>query len=368
LHLAINLLGYAPPPCPWQLDYSAALVPRLLARPEFERVSLLASPFGAEHWRSLATGHCSLLEVSGLDERKRRRFHAERLVLPRMLRELGADCVFAPLGGSMLHPSAHDGGVPVRYVYRLPSLAYQLEPWRFSLLEQMFYSSTIPASCRAADLVIVDHPEMARAASDFGIAPSARIATVQPASDPPPQSADAPLPSGLPPGRYVLAAGDDPGGALERRLAELIAQTQLPRGWEDLRFVWCGRRSSESPAADNPRLTIHPTLEPAQYWALLRNCTLLLCLGSGESGLPPLRQALALGCPVLAVETPAHQSIAQQGAQYCALRGLASAASALAVLLADGVLREELGQRALARGRQLSWELSCEQITAHLCS
>jgi hypothetical protein len=367
LHLAVNLLGYAPPPSPWQLDYSAALLPHLLAQPQFTRVSLLVTPFGAEHWRRYGSDRCAIIEVSGLDERKRRRFHAERYVLPRMLHELEAAAVFAPLGGSMLHPR-QESGHSVRYVYRLPSLAYQLEPWRFSLLEQMFYSSTIPASCRAADLVIVDHPEMARAAAEVGIAPSSHISTVQPAALLPPAPASAELPAGLASGRFVLAAGDDPGGALERRLSELIAQMQLPRGWEDLRFVWCGRRSAESAGTAHPRLEIFESLEPPQYWALLRHCTLLLCLGSGESGLPPLRQALALGRPVLAVETPVQQAIAGQGAAYCALRGLASAASALANLLGDSELRAELAKKSLARGAEFSWQGASAQITQHLCT
>ena len=106
MHLAISLLGYAPPARPWHGDYCAGIVPALLKLPEIERAMLLVTPYGHRHWQHLADERVQLVIVEGLDERKRRRFYAERYVLPAMLRSLAPDAVFAPLGGSLLQREA----------------------------------------------------------------------------------------------------------------------------------------------------------------------------------------------------------------------------------------------------------------------
>ena len=84
MHLAVSLLGYAPPARPWHGDYCAGILPPLLAQPEVTQTTLLVTPYGYRHWRHLASERVALLQVEGLDERKRRRFYAERYILPGM--------------------------------------------------------------------------------------------------------------------------------------------------------------------------------------------------------------------------------------------------------------------------------------------
>lgn len=367
MQLAVSLLGYAPASFPWQADYAAALVPRLIERASFMggRVCLLVTPLGRSHWEAQARAGAELAEVAGLDERKRRRFYAERYILPGMLRELGVDRVFAPLGGALLHPPEHEGARP-RYVYRLQSLAYLNEPWRYSLLEQMFYSSVIPPSCRSADAVLTDHEALADDAARRGLAPRPRFRAVHPGVTF--AEADASLPAGLEPGRYLFAAGDDATGALARRLTAICEHALLPPGWERARVVWCGRQLAGEPPRLGERVLWLPDCPAGQYRALLGHCAVALCLSDSESGLVPLRQALALGKPALAADTPAARSIALDSAHFASAQHSAEPASALASLLGSPELRAQLSSRALERARFFDWDNAAQAVLGLLAA
>lgn len=363
MHLAVNLLGYAPAALPWQADYCAALLPRLIQK-LFEqaapaRVSLFVTPLGQAHWQSLAGRGVEIVEVAGLDERKRRRFYAERYVLPGRLREGAADVVFAPLGGALLHPPEHEGARP-RYIYRLQSLAYLNEPWRFSLLEQMFYSSIIPPSCRAADAVLTDNEALAADAARHGLAPRQRFRAVHPGVTF--AEADASLPEGLEPGRYLFAAGDDATGALARRLSALCEHALLPAGWEAVPVVWCGRQLASDPPRLPERVRQLDDCPAGPYRALLENCAIALCLSDSDSGLVPLRQALALGRAVIAADSEAGRAVAGEAACFVSPQHSAEAASALASLLGSPASRAEMAARAKERAPVFSWDAAAQAV------
>jgi hypothetical protein len=356
MHLAVSLLGYAPPARPWHGDYCAGILPPLLARKEVTRTTLLVTPYGFRHWQHFAGERVQLQQVDGLDERKRRRFYAERYILPGMLRELKPDAVFAPLGGSMLQPGAC-------YVYRLASLAYLLEPERFSLLEQLFYGKTIPASCRAADCVVVDYAALATASADRAIAGKDKVAVVPAgyeAVQRTPAAASASIPVS---GRYVVLLGGDEDPQLPRLLSGIAQHSRLPRGWEDTTFVCLTRQASD---VTGPRLLAIEEAPHNVYRDLLAGAKLALCLGTGDSSHAGLRHALAAGLPVIAADTAAARDIAGEAAVFVPPYELAETASTLAVLLADDSQRSELGSKAVALSTAHGWEHAAEKIAALL--
>jgi hypothetical protein len=370
MHLAVSLLGYAPPARPWHGDYCAGILPPLLARAEVTRATLLVTPYGYRHWQHLASDCVKLQRVEGLDERKRRRFYAERYILPAMLRDLRPDAVFAPLGGALLQPAA-------RYVYRLASLAYLQEPERFSLLEQLFYGKTIPASCRVADCVVVDYPALATVAADRALVAKERIAVVASGYAPVQRvgathastenrsgsstTGDARVAPTI--GRYVVLLGGDDDPQLPKMLSGLTAHARLPRGWEDTTFVCLTRQAG---AVTGPRVLAIEEAPPGVYRDLLAGAQLALCLTAGDSGLAGLRHALAAGLPVIAADTPATRDIAGDSAVYVPPYELAETASVLAVLLADETQRSELAEQSTRLGQGRGWDEAAQQIAAIL--
>ncbi|MDQ3022806.1 MAG: hypothetical protein M3R04_00245 [bacterium] len=362
MHLAISLLGYAPPARPWHGDYCAGILPSLLADPQVERATLLVTPYGRRQWQHLAAESITLQLVEGLDERKRRRFYAERYILPHMLRDLAPDAVFAPLGGALLHPG-------MRYVYRLASLGYLQEPEHFSVLEQLFYGKTIPASCRSADLIVVDHSALADVAVNRGMTGKDRLRVV---------AAGFELPGGngvtagenaakttgdgahaTMTGKYILCLGGDDDHLLPRLLSGLLAHTRLPRGWEDLTFVCLGRQAG---SVHGPRLLAIEDAPQSVYASLLQGASAALCLSPGESSLPALRHALGAGLPTIAADTPALRAVAGAGALYVAPHELTETASALAVLLGDQRQRADLSAEALQRSSTTTWLAAARQV------
>jgi len=356
MHVAVSLLGYAPPARPWLGDYCAGVLPPLLAAPQIERATLLVTPFGYRYWQALASERVQLRLVEGLDERKRRRFYAERYILPHMLRELQPDAVFAPLGGSLIQPEA-------RYIYRLATLAYLQEPEHFSLLEQLFYGKTIPASCKVADVIAVDHAALGEAAAERNLASRDRIHIAPPGYALPWQAAGGATTTAgggpLPPARYVLLLAGEENAQLTRLLSGLLTHTRLPRGWEETTFVCLGRQAGE---VSGPRLLAIEEAPAEVYQQLLSGAALALCLDSSDAALPALWQTLGAGLPVIAVDTPASRSIGGGAAIYVPPNELTETASALAVLLADDKQRSELGNKAGELAQTNTWKAAAQHV------
>jgi glycosyltransferase involved in cell wall biosynthesis len=312
--------------------------------------------------------------VEGLDERKRRRFYAERYILPGMLRELAPDAVFAPLGGSLLQAAVAGTAArptgqaarPTRYVYRLASLAYLQEAERFSPLEQLFYGKTIPASCRSADRVLVDHSALADSAADRGLAGRRALTVVAPGYAPAGQAAAADRHDGQShqaDQRSILLLGGDDDVQLPKLWSGLTAHARLPRGWADATYVCLSRQAG---SVSGPRLLAVEDAPAESYARFLSSASAALCLSASDSALPSLRHALACGLPVLAADTPALRAVAGDAALYVPPYELADTASALAVLLADDNLRTELGSKAQQLAGERTWQNAAQQIATLL--
>jgi glycosyltransferase involved in cell wall biosynthesis len=364
MHLAVSLLGYAPPVRPWQGDYCAGILPALLKDPGLSQATLLVTPYGRQHWTHLESERIRLRLVEGLDERKRRRFYAERYILPGMLRELSPDAVFAPLGGALLQPNT-------RYIYRLASLAFLEEPERFSMLEQLFYGKTIPASCKAADAVVVDHEVLAGSVASRGITSRDRVHMIEPGADGPPaapESADAAKAeadldesgerTAEQPGRatisgkYVVCFAGETDVQLPRLLSGLLQHARLPRDWDYATFICLGRLAGQ---VRGPRLLAVEDAPAEVYWSLLHGAAAALSLSTSDSAVTSVRHAQSEGLPLIVADTPVARAVAGEAAVYVPPYELADTASALAVLLGDEPQRRELSESARRRSNKHTW-------------
>ena len=160
-------------------------------------------------------------------------------------------------------------------------------------------------------------------------------------------------------------------GSLEPRknLTTLLEAFAAVRRRLDVQLVLVGRRGwlyepiferiSTLGLASHIRVVenLPPAMLPAVYSAAG-----VLALPSLYEGFGlPVLEAMACGCPVVASDRPALPEVVGEAGLLIPAEDAGALAAALAGVLSDGRLREDLRRRGLARAREFSWQRTARE-------
>lgn len=163
---------------------------------------------------------------------------------------------------------------------------------------------------------------------------------------------------------YILAVGDL---TVQKNYAVLIqAVAELPG--VPLKIV--GQPVDEAYAGElaslvdrlglKDRVTLLGRVEPQELAELYRRCRLFVFPSTVETFGNPLVEAMASGCAILCSNAAAMPEILGNAGRYCEPKNSADWVRNLNALWNDNELRNDLGQRALARSKQFSWDATAE--------
>ncbi len=167
--------------------------------------------------------------------------------------------------------------------------------------------------------------------------------------------------SQLPPPGFVLAVGTlEPRKNLPRLVQaydSLDADIQRAHplvvvgalGWETGETVQALRALGE-------RCVMLGHISDAALAELYRRCAVFCYPSLGEGFGLPVLEAMAAGAPVLTSNVSSLPEVGGDAVEYADPRNDASIADGLRLLLSDEPLRRKLGQRAIARANEFSWE------------
>jgi glycosyltransferase involved in cell wall biosynthesis len=294
----------------------------------------------------------------------------EQLAFPRACAHLQANVAHVPYWAPPWR-----GRVPtVTTIHDLIPLL--LPEYRGGALVRL-YTGLVSAAARRAPLVLTDSEAARRdIIAHLGLEPT-RVRAVPLAADsrftPTPSSDDAAVRArlGVPP-RYVLYLG---GFDVRKNLALALRACQhaAPAVGPDCPLVIAGRLPERDSrfTPDPRRLARELSFDPASVRfgapseadkpALYRGAQVFLFPSRYEGfGLPPL-EALACGTPVVGSHAAALPEVVGSGGLLFSPDDAAGMGAALAHVLSDPGLRNELGRRAIAQAARFSWERTARE-------
>lgn len=284
----------------------------------------------------------------------------QQTILPRVLREEGADLIWGPHGTLPL-----SGNTPaIVSVHDLTSItAAHRHQLRTVLSFNLFIARSL---VKASRIAAVSQRTAEQIVRGFGIAwkkievvPNGVGPELSPSADP------SGIPPGLERGRYLLYAG-----TIEPRkgIPELL------EAWEGssprLPLVLCGdrgwglgrtRRRIDELAARGD-LTVTGYVDRSTLIALMRNALAFVYPSRDEGFGLPLLEAMACGAPVVAAAGGAIPEVAGDAALLVPPGDAAALGLALARISSDPSLRDDLRARGIERARSFSWETSARRM------
>lgn len=280
-------------------------------------------------------------------------------------------------GATLFHATEHLlpplRGVPT--VLTVHDLIFRRYPAHHKRLNRWYLNATMPLFCRRADAIIAVSEQSKRDVIEaYGIPPE-KISVIYEAADPrfrpqPPEAvAAARARYGLPE-RYVLFVSTiEPRKNLSRLLAAFerahaagLADALVivgKRGWLfDAFFADLER----SPAKD---AVIFPGFVPdADLPAVYAGAQALAFPSEFEGFGLPVLEAMACGAPVVCSNTSSLPEVAGDAALLVDPLDVDALAAALARVLQDPALREQMRARGLAQAARFSWERAARETLA----
>jgi glycosyltransferase involved in cell wall biosynthesis len=284
----------------------------------------------------------------------------EQFTLPQMVRESGANVLYAP---------AYTGPVlsPAPMVAAIYDVSFAAHPEWFGAREGMRRRvMTRITAHRAARVITSSVFSRDEITKHLGI-PLERIDVVYPAFHPPPAAAPRPA------GNRVLFVGSL---FARRHIPELIRGfAQLSGSVPDARLDIVGdnrtvpREDFERLIRDSgvvDRVTLKSYVSDAELTALYASARAFVFLSEYEGfGLTPL-EALAAGIPIAVLDTPVAREIYGEAALYLASPDPGLVRDALHRLLTDEAERARIGDAARSVLMRYSWQRCAEGVLAVL--
>jgi glycosyltransferase involved in cell wall biosynthesis len=277
----------------------------------------------------------------------------EQLLLPRILRQKGADLVHAP---NCFLPLRR----PCPGVVTVHDLAFEEYPEDFARLTGWKYRTFTPRCARSAERVICVSEYTRRDLCDRYAVDPEKTRTILSAPS---------LPHGdtaPPAGPYLLAVGD-----LRRKknLVRLVrAFARLRRDGLPHRLVLTGLDAGEGEAiraaAGDAPVELSGYVDDAQLDALMRGADLLVYPSLYEGFGLVIVEAMARGCPVAAANATALPEAAGGAAALFDPLDEADMADTMRRVLEDEGERAAMVERGRTRAAVLSWESTAELTAA----
>lgn len=289
----------------------------------------------------------------------------EQLVLPAVLRRIGATLLHAPAFVGPLFSACPQ-------VITVHDLSFLRHPHFFRRSNRLYLSALTKPACRRAAALIAGSEFIAQEITTLLGVPRERIHVIYHGIDP----SFHPLPAaevaafkqqtGLPE-RFILYLGTLEPRKNLRRLVRAFARLPL----RDVHLILAGGKGwfYEEVFAEVERLGIQDRVhfpgyvapETLNLWYNAAEASAYLSLYEGF-GFPVL-EALACGVPTLTSATASLKEAAGDGALLAPPEDEAAIADGLLRLLSDADLRADLRQRGLRHAQQFSWDKTAHQTT-----
>jgi glycosyltransferase involved in cell wall biosynthesis len=352
-HAALNLAYLVPGETGGMEVYARRLIPALRAeRPELALTAIVAQELASElrerQW-------CEGLRVVALPVPGRsrpRRVLAEQLLVARTARRAGAD---------VLHSLASTGPVvtgALASVLTVHDVIYASHPETHAGLLRYGMAALVPASARAADRVVADSAYTAsELVARLHVArDKIDVVPLGPGSDP----SVAPTPE--PELRARLGLGDDPlvlsvsARRPHKNLERLIdAVKALDEPATLVLPGYPGPHDAALAARGGERVRVLGWVSDADLEGLYATATCLAFPSLAEGFGLPVLEAMRRGVPVACSNLTSLPEVAGDAALLFDPLSVADIATALARLLGDGALRDDLAARGRRQAAGFSW-------------
>ena len=123
------------------------------------------------------------------------------------------------------------------------------------------------------------------------------------------------------------------------------------------------RNELEALIPDGAKVEFHNGVTDSEYEELLRRATALVSLSRAEGYGLPLVEAMALGTPVVASDTPIFREVGADAVSYVDPESPSDFAAAVAALDDDG-LWQQRSRRSIERATAFNWDESARQLLA----
>ncbi len=266
--------------------------------------------------------------------------------------------VDAYLATNFILPPCRDA-VGAAYLHDLGPLVM---PQHYRPRQRARFERRVRSCCRSARVLMTPTRAVADELIDLGLAPRERIVVVPPGCPQTPLE----VPRSPPSGRYLLSVSN-----FERRknLPFLVrafarAAPSLPH---ELLLVGAGPcrdeilgAAAQAGVADRVRLV--GQVAPEQLRGLYAGADLMLTASGYEGFGLPVLEAMALSCPVLASDIPAHREVADGAARLAPCNDEEAFADALLELMRDADARDGLARRGKERCADFSWRATVRGV------
>ncbi len=328
---------------------------------------LVFDRYGA--FADLACGTRVMVCTAALVGRVRRTLW-EQSALPMALRRARVDLFHSPHHSLPLLRSGW------RTVVTVHDVTFRLLPRRYTPARRLYMHVVTALAARLADAVIVPTRSVAADFLRLYGGPPGRVFVVPEAAPPgmrPIENRtllDEARRRLRLPERFVLSVGTlEPG---KNRIALLRALTWLRRWDLPHALVIAGQRGWGDAAPEHLAAALGVS-DRVRYLGYVAEADLPLLYNLAEAfvfpswregfGLPPL-EAMACGTPVVASDRPAMPEVLGEAALYAPPGDARAIATALARVLTDTALREELRHRGLAQAARYSWARTARETLA----
>jgi glycosyltransferase involved in cell wall biosynthesis len=338
------------------VTYLRNLLPLLAAEPDLELH--LIPPLGGKDAFGTLSAAIHVHDVA-MPERWLPLLLWEQLVLPFIVRRIGADLVFSPANFAPLLLPAQviviQNAVAVgRHENRFGKRIYWFALRMMTALSLLTVRRAIAVSRYAAGTAAPSPRHAALSVIHHGVG-----------------AAFSPAPSAQPPDDYLLAVGDL---YIQKNLDRLIvAFSVVRRRYPAMMLRIVGTAVDREYAAALHRRVVALDLGGAVVFAgrqttaalieLYRGCAAFVFPSTEESFGMPLVEAMACGAPVVASNSSAMPEIAGGAAELCDPGDAQDIAEKILRVLDDPTLRRSLCERSLRRAKDFSW-VDCARRTA----
>ncbi len=262
--------------------------------------------------------------------------------LPRLARAIRADLIHHPL-------PACSRTVRLPQVITVHDLAFELLPGHFDRRYRTYARLAHRAAARqAAALICVSEATAAEVRARWEVAPERIIV----AHHGPGQAL--PERPRLPSSHFLYVGDDEPRKNLPLLLEAYAAYRQAAA--EPLELILAGSADRAGPGVRTVTSPSAPQLAELQASAAA-----LVHPALHEGFGLTLLEAMSLGTPVVAVDTPAAREVCGTAARYVSARSSAALAHALTGLAGDAAAQRELGRRGRERATEFSWAASAHR-------
>lgn len=294
----------------------------------------------------------------------------EQSALPLVLHRAGVEVFHSP------HHSLPLLGFGWRTVVTVHDVTFRLLPHRYTPARRLYMHVVTALAARRADAVIVPTRSVARDFLRLYGGPLGRVFVVPEAAPPamrpiedPARLNDARRRLRLPE-RFVLSVGTlEPG---KNRATLLRALAWLGRWGLPHTLVIAGQRGWGDATPERLAAALGVS-DRVYYLGYVPEADLPLLYNLAEAfvfpswregfGLPPL-EAMACGTPVVASDRPAMPEVLGDAAIYVPPGDARAVAAALARVLSDATLRDELRRRGLEQAARYSWARTARETLA----